>query len=117
MILIDAYPQHDWLLPAVEKRLREELAALQVEINEAKSRIVDLGRGGSFSFLGFATLVNVHEYGRTLALVAVGFNRIGKQFTFQPGPRVRACEESARHDPRWIAAGDAETRTPRSRSE
>ena len=78
MILIDAYPQHDWLLPAVEKRLREELAALQVEINEAKSRIVDLGRGGSFSFLGFATLVNVHEYGRTLALVAVGFNRIGK---------------------------------------
>ena len=81
MILIDAYPQHDWLLPAVEKRLREELAALQVEINEAKSRIVDLGRGGSFSFLGFATLVNVHEYGRTLALVAVGFNRIGKLFS------------------------------------
>ena len=53
VILIDAYPQHDWLLPAVEKRLREELAALQVEINEAKSRIVDLGRGGSFGFLGF----------------------------------------------------------------
>src|SRR5215472_1509747 len=43
VILIDAYPQHDWLPPAVEKRLREELAALQVEINEAKSRIVDLG--------------------------------------------------------------------------
>jgi hypothetical protein len=28
----------------VEKRLREELAELQVEINEEKSRIVDLGR-------------------------------------------------------------------------
>jgi RNA-directed DNA polymerase len=53
VILIDAYPQHDWLLPAVEKRLREELAALQVEINEEKSRIVDLGRGKSFGFLGF----------------------------------------------------------------
>jgi len=53
VILIDAYPQHDWLLPAVEKRLREELAALQVEINEEKSRIVDLGRGESFGFLGF----------------------------------------------------------------
>jgi hypothetical protein len=26
-----------------------------------------------------ATLVNVHEHGRTLALVAVGCNRIGKQ--------------------------------------
>jgi len=51
--LIDAYPRHDWLLPAVEKRLRKELAALQVEINEEKSRIVDLSRGESFGFLGF----------------------------------------------------------------
>jgi hypothetical protein len=32
----------------VEKRLREELAELQVEINEEKSRIVDLCRGESF---------------------------------------------------------------------
>jgi RNA-directed DNA polymerase len=53
VILIDAYPRHDWLMGAVEKRLREELAALQVEINEEKSRIVDLGRGESFGFLGF----------------------------------------------------------------
>jgi hypothetical protein len=42
VILIDAHPRHDWLLPAVEIRLREELAALQVEVNEEKSRIVDL---------------------------------------------------------------------------
>jgi hypothetical protein len=28
-----------------------------------------------------ATLVNVHEHGRTLALVAVGDNRIGKEAT------------------------------------
>ena len=53
VILIDAYPRHDWLLPAVEKRLREELAALQVEINEEKSRTVDLRRGESFGYLGF----------------------------------------------------------------
>jgi RNA-directed DNA polymerase len=53
VILIDAHPRHDWLLPAVEKRLREELAILQVEVNEEKSRIVDLGRGESFGFLGF----------------------------------------------------------------
>ena len=45
VILVDAYPRHDWLMTAVEKRLREELAALQVEVNEEKSRIVDLGRG------------------------------------------------------------------------
>ena len=40
-------------MAAVEKRLREELAELQVEINEEKSRIADLGRGESFGFLGF----------------------------------------------------------------
>jgi RNA-directed DNA polymerase len=53
VILIDAFPRHDWLMKAVEKRLREELAKLQVEINEEKSRIVDLGRGERFGFLGF----------------------------------------------------------------
>ena len=53
VILIDAYPRHDWLMRAVEKRLREELAKLHVEINEEKSRIVDLGQGESFGYLGF----------------------------------------------------------------
>src|SRR5438105_15318491 len=53
VILIDVHPRHDWLMAAVEKRLREELAELQVEINEEKSRIVDLARGESFGFLGF----------------------------------------------------------------
>ena len=33
--------------------MREELAKLRVEINEDKSRMVDLAKGESFSFLGF----------------------------------------------------------------
>jgi len=53
VILIDAHPRHDWLVKAVERRLREELAKLRVEINEDKSRMVDLAEGESFSFLGF----------------------------------------------------------------
>ena len=53
VVLIDAYRRHGWLLTAVMKRLREEFAKLKVEINEEKSRIVDLGRGESFGFLGF----------------------------------------------------------------
>jgi RNA-directed DNA polymerase len=53
VILIDSHPRHDWLVKAVGKRLREEVAKLQVEINEEKSRIVDLANGGSFAFLGF----------------------------------------------------------------
>jgi len=53
VVLIDAHPRHDWLVKAVDKRLREELAKLQVEINEEKSRTVDLRKRGSFAFLGF----------------------------------------------------------------
>jgi RNA-directed DNA polymerase len=53
VILVDAFPQHDWLLKAVAKRLREELAALGVEVDEEKSRVVDLAKGESFGLLGF----------------------------------------------------------------
>jgi len=53
VVLIDAHPRNRWLLGAVAKRLREEFAKLQVEVNEEKSRIVDLGCGESFGFLGF----------------------------------------------------------------
>jgi RNA-directed DNA polymerase len=59
VILIDSHPRNDWLLRAVDKRLREELAKLRVEINEDKSRTIDLTTGGSFAFLGF-------EYRRVL---------------------------------------------------
>ena len=53
VILVDSHPRHRWLREAVERRLREELAKLQVEVNEEKSRRVDLTRGESFGFLGF----------------------------------------------------------------
>ena len=53
VVLIDSHPRHDWLIGAVEKRLREELAKLRVEINEEKSRKVDLTKGEGFGFLGF----------------------------------------------------------------
>jgi RNA-directed DNA polymerase len=53
VVLIDAHPRHAWLLGAVSKRLREEFAKLQVEVNEEKSRTVDLDRAESFGFLGF----------------------------------------------------------------
>jgi RNA-directed DNA polymerase len=53
VILVDSHPRQQWLRQAVEKRLREELAELQVEVNEEKSRRVDLQRRESFGFLGF----------------------------------------------------------------
>jgi RNA-directed DNA polymerase len=53
VILVDAYAQYDWLLRAANQRLREELAKLHVEVNQEKSRYVDLANGESFGFLGF----------------------------------------------------------------
>ena len=53
VILVDGHPRRQWLRVAVEKRLREELAVLQVEVNEEKTQVVDLTKGESFGFLGF----------------------------------------------------------------
>jgi RNA-directed DNA polymerase len=53
VILVDAYPQHDGLLKAVDTRLREALAPLPVASNAEQSRLVDLAHGEHFSFLGF----------------------------------------------------------------
>ena len=53
VILVDAHPRHAWLLNAIQKRLREELAGLHVEVNEEKTRVVDLTKGERFGFLGF----------------------------------------------------------------
>ena len=61
VVLIDAERRNDWLVKAVNKRLREEFANLRVVVNEDKSRVVDLKKGESFTFLGF-------EYRRVLSL-------------------------------------------------
>jgi len=53
VILVDGYRQHDWLLRAAHQRLREELAKLDLRVNEEKTRVVDLSQGESFGFLGF----------------------------------------------------------------
>ena len=50
---MDDHPRHAWLKEAVPTRLRQELAKLQVEVNEEKSTTVELARGESFGFLGF----------------------------------------------------------------
>jgi RNA-directed DNA polymerase len=53
VVLVSAHPKQRWLHSAAEKRLREEFGKLEVEVNEQKSRRVDLKRAESFSFLGF----------------------------------------------------------------
>ncbi len=48
-----AFGKWEWLLKAAYKRLVEEFEKLDVQMNQEKTRIVDLTRDETFSFLGF----------------------------------------------------------------
>jgi RNA-directed DNA polymerase len=53
VILVDGYRRWAWLAEAAYRRLLEELAKLDVQLNRDKTRRLDLARGENFSFLGF----------------------------------------------------------------
>jgi RNA-directed DNA polymerase len=68
VVLVDGHPRHDRLFGQVTSRLREELAKLEVEVNEERSRTVDLRKGESFGFLGFDIRLVRSRTGRWRAL-------------------------------------------------
>jgi hypothetical protein len=51
VILVDAHPRHRWIRGAIQRRLREELAKIEVTVNEEKTRFVDLSKTESFGSL------------------------------------------------------------------
>ncbi|WP_342225493.1 group II intron reverse transcriptase/maturase [Rickettsia endosymbiont of Urophora cardui] len=53
IILIDGYRKWQWIEKAINIRLRQELLKIKVELNEEKTKTVDLKNGETFSFLGF----------------------------------------------------------------
>ena len=53
VVLVDGFRKWEWLLKAAYKRLVEEFEKLGVQMNQEKTRIVDLSRDETFSFLGF----------------------------------------------------------------
>ena len=53
VVLIDGHPRWQPHIEEIKKRLEVELKEVEVEINEEKTRVVDVRRGGSFGFLGF----------------------------------------------------------------
>lgn len=53
VVLVSGHPRQEKLLGQVYKRLIEELTKLEVEVNVDKTKVVDLTKEESFSFLGF----------------------------------------------------------------
>src|SRR5271154_35329 len=64
VLLIDSHPRQGWMVKAVARRVREELVKLKMEINEEKSRMVDLSKGESFCFLGFEFHLIRSQFGK-----------------------------------------------------
>jgi len=53
VILVDGYRRWEWLVKEAYKRLLEELVKCDIQVNEGKTRLLDLTRDESFGFLGF----------------------------------------------------------------
>jgi RNA-directed DNA polymerase len=53
VVLVNSHPQARHWGPVVERRLREELAKLDLVINEEKTRVVDFGTCEPIDFLGY----------------------------------------------------------------
>lgn len=64
VILIDGHQKWEWLEKSVHKRLQEELAKLEVEINQEKTIVVNLKKGETFSFLGFDFREKITKQGK-----------------------------------------------------
>ena len=52
-LVICVNDRYKWLTNAAYKRLVQELTKLKVKVNSAKTKVVDLTEGDTFSFLGF----------------------------------------------------------------
>ena len=54
MALVDGYGgKWEWLFNETYGKLLEELARIDVKVNTEKTRLVDMTKGETFSFLGF----------------------------------------------------------------
>jgi RNA-directed DNA polymerase len=78
VVLIDGYRQWQPHVAVIRKRLEVELKKVEVEINEEKTRIVDVSAGGSFGFLGF----DLRE----------AKNRLGKRFILRTPKKKKQSE-------------------------
>jgi hypothetical protein len=53
IVLVDPKPQYDWFLPAIKKRIHDELASLKWGVDPEKIQAVDLAAGRTLKFMEF----------------------------------------------------------------
>lgn len=94
VILLHGHPKENWLLEKVQKRLKEELDKLQVQMNEEKTKVVNLRESGCFSFLGFDFRLNKNREGKTYVSKTPR-----KKKRIEIGKRVRAVLKANRSKP------------------
>jgi RNA-directed DNA polymerase len=81
VILVHGHPKEDGLLKLVQRRFKEELDKLRVQMNQEKTKVVNLKEGGCFTFLGFD----------------IRLNRNRKEKTYvSKTPRKKKCKEIGR---------------------
>jgi len=68
VVLVDGYPKWQPHVGMIQKRLDEELKKVAIEINEEKTKVVDVGRGESFGFLGFDLREGRNQFGKRFVL-------------------------------------------------
>jgi RNA-directed DNA polymerase len=53
VVLVHYHDVNKWVVQAATKTIEDELGKIEVEVNKEKTKMVDLGKGESFDFLGF----------------------------------------------------------------
>lgn len=94
VILVHGHQKENWLLEKVQKRLKEELEKLQVQMNEEKTKVVNLREDGCFSFLGFDFRLNRNREGKSYVSKTPR-----KKKRIEIGKRVRSVLKANRSKP------------------
>ena len=53
VVLVHYHDVNKWVVQAATRTIEDELRKIEIEVNTDKSKMVDLGKGESFDFLGF----------------------------------------------------------------
>ena len=61
VVVVDPHWRNHDLWKKVEQRIREEIGKLKVDVNEGKSRVVNLKDGETFCFLGSTFVASAQE--------------------------------------------------------